>query len=113
MSQRHQLIYLDNSMDFSIMSCHAEKKILEQQVFAWLAKGLPCVYARQSSNQDMIQLGLSILYANEKHRVGLCVTSSCIKKQSPLPPLTEMERFFWHDYGIRMQNEFPNIAVYG
>ncbi|MCW8471269.1 malonate decarboxylase holo-[acyl-carrier-protein] synthase [Fluoribacter gormanii] len=117
--QRHHLIYLQPNADFAITSFHEEKHVIEEQVTLWLAKGLPCIYAKQLVPQETISLGLTLLFANKKHRVGLRVAPSLVQKQKPLPQLVEMQDFFSHYYGIKELNRIlelyliSDIAVYG
>lgn len=117
--QRHHLIYLMPHADFLLASFHDEKQTVEQQVFAWLSKGMPCIYAQQITNDTMVRLGVSLWYANAKHRVGLHVAPSAIYSQKPLPQLLEMQDFFLHSFGIkdvsRIIEPYPisDIGVYG
>ncbi|AWN75096.1 phosphoribosyl-dephospho-CoA transferase MdcG domain-containing protein [Legionella anisa] len=117
--QRHHLIYLQPDADFAVASIHEDKKMIEEHVSLWLAKGLPCIYAKQGGHQETMNLGLTLLYANKKHRVGLRVAPSCVQNQKLLPQLIEMQDFFSCNYGINGLNRiielYPisDIAVYG
>lgn len=119
MLQRHHLIYLDPGTDFFLVSCHEEKQLIKEQVSAWLAKGLPCIYAKQLSDNEFINLGLSLWYANKKHRVGLRVSPSAVQRKNPPPQLLEMQDFFLRYYGIEDLNRViglygvSDVAVYG
>ncbi|OEH47771.1 hypothetical protein lpari_01149 [Legionella parisiensis] len=92
--QRHHLIYLQPGTDFTVTSIHEDKKMIEEQVSLWLEKGLPCIYAKQLMHQETINLGLTLLHAEKKHRVGLQVVPSFVQEQKPLPTLLEMQDFF-------------------
>lgn len=117
--QRHHLIYLKPRADFFLVSLHEDKKIIEEQVAAWLAKGFPCIYAKQMPDEKSVNLGLPLWYAHKKHRVGLRVLPSEIYSQKPPPQLIEMQDFFLRCYGIddldRMieVHQIDNISVYG
>ena len=117
--QRHHLIYLHPNADFAIVSFHEEKQMIAEQVRLWLAKGLPCIYAKQLVPQETISLGLTLLLANKKYRVALRVAPSLVQKQKPLPQLIEMHDFFSRYYGIKALNRvlelnlISDIAVYG
>ncbi|WP_454781970.1 malonate decarboxylase holo-[acyl-carrier-protein] synthase [Legionella sp. WA2022007384] len=117
--QRHHLIYLHPNADFAIASSHEEKQMIEEEVRIWLAKGFPCIYAKQIAPQETISLGLTLLLANKKHRVGLRVAPSLVQKQKPLPQLNEMYDFFFRHYGVKALNRIlemyliSDIAVYG
>ncbi len=119
MSQRHHLIYLQPDADFTVVSFHEDKKRTEEEVTLWLAKGLPCIYAKQSVDQETMNLGVTLLSANKKHRVGLRVAPSWVQKQKPPPQLIEMQDFFARDYGINELNSIlelysiSDVAVYG
>lgn len=119
-AERHHLIYLNRQAEFSIASMHADKKAIEQQIKAWLAKGLPCIYARQltQSLPAHVNLGLPLLYDNIKHRVSLRVMPSSVQKQQLLPQLMEMPNFFAHNFRIELAKiavleHISDIAVYG
>lgn len=117
--QRHHLIYLQPHADFAVASVHENKTMIEEQVTLWLAKGLPCIYAKQLASRETISLGLTLLFANKKHRVGLRVAPSLVQKQKSLPQLIEMHDFFSRYYGIKELNcilelySISDIAVYG
>lgn len=117
--QRHHLIYLQADADFAVTSIHENKKMIEKQVSLWLEKGLPCIYAKQLMHQETINLGLTLLHAGNKHRVGLQVVPSFVQKQKSLPQLLEMQDFFSSYYGIKKLDTFikllpiSDIAVYG
>lgn len=117
--QRHHLIYLQPDADFAVASIHEDKKMIEEQVSLWLEKGFPCIYAKQLVHQETINLGLTLLYAKKKHRVGLQVAPSFVQKQKPLPQLLEMRDFFSFYYGIKKVDTLikllpiSDIAVYG
>ncbi|PWY55176.1 ACP synthase [Legionella qingyii] len=117
--QRHHLIYLQSDADFAIASLHEDKQMIEEQVTLWLAKGLPCIYAKQLVSQETISLGLTLLFSNKKHRVGIRVAPSLVQKQKPLPQLIEMQDFFSRYYGVKELNHLlelyliSDIAVYG
>lgn len=97
MLQRHQLVYVARDASFSIYSCHDGQEAIREQVVEWIKKGLPCVYARQSADDDRVNLGLPLTL---KHRVALKVDQSCIIKYQPLPRLIMMEDFFSQFYKI-------------
>ncbi|KTD09023.1 nucleotidyltransferase [Legionella gratiana] len=117
--QRHHLIYLKPDADFSLVACHGDKKIIEEQVSSWLTRGFPCIYAKQLPDAETVNLGLSLWYASKKHRVGLRVVPSVIQKQEPLPQLIEMQDFFLRYYGLDDLSRFiefyemSDVAVYG
>ncbi|WP_454784350.1 phosphoribosyl-dephospho-CoA transferase MdcG domain-containing protein [Legionella sp. WA2024007413] len=117
--KRHHLIYLQPNADFTIASFHEEKQMIEEQVRLWLVKGLPCIYTRQLVPQETVSLGVTLLLANKKHRVGLRVNPSFVRQQSPLPQLIKMDNFFCRYYGItelyRILELYliSDIAVYG
>ncbi|KTD74263.1 phosphoribosyl-dephospho-CoA transferase MdcG domain-containing protein [Legionella tucsonensis] len=116
--QRHHLIYLQPDADFAVASIHEDKKMIEEQVYLWLEKDLPCIYAKQLA-QETITLGLTLLHAKKKHRIGLQVAPSFVQKQKPLPQLLEMRDFFSSCYGIKKVDTLikllpiSDIAVYG
>jgi phosphoribosyl-dephospho-CoA transferase len=114
-AQRHDLIYLDPQAAFTITSLHAEKTILEQQIAAWLAQGLPCIYAKQVGDEAQVNLGLPLFYAEKKHRIGLSVKPSAVVKQQSLPKLIEMQDYFFVAHGINTMAAVSDfdIAVYG
>lgn len=118
-AQRHDLIYLERHVPFSISSLHADKPVIEHQVGAWLAQGLPCIYAKQVGDEDTVNLGLPLFFAEKKHRVALCVKPSAVVKQQPLPRLIAMQDYFRDYYGVNDIKALLNrisaadIAVYG
>ncbi|MCW8400068.1 malonate decarboxylase holo-[acyl-carrier-protein] synthase [Legionella sp. PATHC038] len=118
-AQRHHLIYLKPHADFVIRSCHEDQKMIAEKTALWLAQGLPCIYAKQFAGQETINLGLTLLHDNQKHRIGLQVAPSFVQTQKPLPQLIEMHEFFSRYYQItdlqRITNLYPvsDIAVYG
>jgi phosphoribosyl-dephospho-CoA transferase len=119
-AERHHLIYLNPQAELSIASMHANKKVIEQQVKAWLVKGLPCIYTKQltPSVPAHVHLGLPLLYDNKKHRVSLRVMLSAVQKHQQLPQLMEMQDFFAHYYRIELSNivlleSISDLAVYG
>ncbi len=119
MFQRHQLIYINSDSSFSIKSCHRDIDTLSKHVVEWFKKGLPCVCARQSTDDGYVKLGLPLYVGKEKHRVALVVNSSSIIKQQPLPKLIEMQDFFFKFYGIEgldaliRTQQVMKISVYG
>ncbi|EHL32245.1 malonate decarboxylase holo-[acyl-carrier-protein] synthase [Legionella drancourtii] len=118
-AQRHDLIYLEHQVPFSISTLHADKHMIEQQVVAWLAQGLPCIYAKQARDDATLNLGLPLFFAEKKHRVGLRVKPSAVVKQQSLPQLIEMQDYFRRCHGLSdilaTLNSISgsDIAVYG
>ncbi|WP_174714464.1 malonate decarboxylase holo-[acyl-carrier-protein] synthase [Legionella sainthelensi] len=117
--QRHHLIYLEPGTDFFLVSCHEKKGLIKEQVSNWLALGLPCIYAKQLPDDEFINLGLPLWYANKRHRVGLRVIPSAVQKTNSPPQLLEMQDFFLRYYGIEDLNRvigshrISDVAVYG
>ncbi|MGL5741384.1 MAG: hypothetical protein ACRCXC_01955 [Legionella sp.] len=91
--QRHHLIYLAPDVDFSIASFHEDKNAIEEGVRSWLAKGLPCIYAKQLPNEETMSLGFPLVSGNKNHRVGLRIAPSAVQKLQPLPQLMAMQDF--------------------
>ncbi|KTC90680.1 phosphoribosyl-dephospho-CoA transferase MdcG domain-containing protein [Fluoribacter dumoffii] len=115
--QRHHLIYLNPDAEITINSCHADQRLIKNEVLYWLNKGLPCIYATQIPLQKKLNLGLTLLLQNKKQRVGLQVDPLFVQKQTPPPQLHRMQDFFSCHYGINDLKSFmppvANIAVYG
>ena len=118
-SQRHHLIYLKPGADFFLVSVHEDKKIMEKQVSIWVERGLPCIYAKQLPHERLTNLGLSLWYANKKHRVNLRIEPSAIQKQEPPPQLSDLHDFFLRYYGVDdlrriiEVHQISDIAIYG
>lgn len=111
--QRHDLVFIAPSTRFSIHSLHHDSNTIQKEVVAWLKKGFPCIYTRQSSD-DAISLGVSLFFNNKKYRVGLSVDKSAVLRRRPLPTLVEMQEFFFHYYGIEgLDTLSTGVAVYG
>ncbi|QEY52377.1 malonate decarboxylase holo-[acyl-carrier-protein] synthase [Legionella longbeachae] len=119
MLQRHHLIYLQPGTEFFLVSSHEENRLIKEHASAWFAKGLPCIYAKQLPNDKFINLGLSLWYANKKHRVGVRVNPSAVQKNNPPPQLLAMQDFFFRYYAIDNLNSvielygITDVAVYG
>lgn len=112
-SQRHDLVFIDSQACFSIESIHYDKDAIQKHVIDWLKNGLPCIYARQSSDETL-NLGLPLLFDGKKHRVNLSVDKVAVLQRTALPKLIEMHEFFLGCYGIKELSGLPdNIAVYG
>ncbi len=97
---RHQLVYLKKDSPFEIIIDNDFQKanyaVFSEQVLNWINRGLPCVYPRQINNNinNNIQLGLTILWENQKHRVALEVDKRYIERDEELPLL---ENVFFND----------------
>ncbi|CAM3057862.1 nucleotidyltransferase [Legionella steigerwaltii] len=127
--QRHHLIYLQPQADFVITSCHDDLEMIAQEAALWLARGLPFIYAKQFARnstaeadcveRDLINLGVTLLHGNKKHRVGVQVAPSFVQKQQPPPQLIAMQDFFSSYYKIKDLKRITDtcsisdIAVYG
>lgn len=111
--RRHDLMFIDSQACFTIQSIHYDNDAIQKHVTEWLKKGFPCIYARQFSD-EVLNLGLPLLFDDKKHRVNLSVDKAAVLRQMPLPKLFEMYAFFHDCYGIKELMELPdNIAVYG
>jgi phosphoribosyl-dephospho-CoA transferase len=122
MSQRHQLIFLARDASFVIHSIHEEKQAMTHYVKQWIEQGLPCISARQlSKEQDRLHLGLPVLLANKKHRVGLSLNKNEVHSTQELPRLVGMASYFSQKVEKQPSNlfsqqdvaDFHSISVYG
>ena len=122
MSQRHQLIFLERDAPFVIHSTHEEKQAMAHYVKQWINQGLPCIYARQlSAEQDRLYLGLPVLRAKKKHRVGLSFNKNEVHSKQELPRLVDMASYFSqkvetqpsHLFSQQDVADFYSISVYG
>lgn len=117
--QRHHLIYLKPHADLFIASIHPDKYTIEHEVVAWIAKGLPCIYARQSANKERVNLGIPLLMGHTRYRIALQVSPAAVRELKPLPQLAVMRHFFQHYHGIEeldvllASHQVSHIAVYG
>ncbi|CDZ77528.1 phosphoribosyl-dephospho-CoA transferase [Legionella massiliensis] len=92
--QRHDLVFADPNSEFRIHSCQTNQAQLYEQVRAWFARGLPCIYARQSGlNNGDLNLGLPLIAAGQKQRIGLQLREDAVLRYQSLPKLNEMESF--------------------
>lgn len=96
-AQRHHLIYLQPDATFRIVSYQENRTLIEEQIKSWLVRERPLIYAKQLElgDQASINLGLTLLHDNKKHRIGLQVELPFIKKLRPLPQLIKMHEFFY------------------
>ena len=117
--QRHQLIYVDSTANYTVQSNHPDLDVIRQQVLAWFRKGLPCVYARQTPDALDVNLGLPLIVDGKKHRVGLRVEKSSIIRQQHLPRLLDMHAYFSQFHGINdidlvsAGERASSISIYG
>ncbi len=112
-AQRHDLVFIDSQSRFSIQSLHYDNDVIHKHVVDWLKNGLPCVYARQTSDET-VNLGLPLFFDNKKYRVSLTIDKVDVVRQQSLPKLVDMEDFFIRCYGVRGLHKLPeDIAVYG
>lgn len=95
MSQRHELIFVDSLVNFTIDATHLDLDFINKNVVAWFQKGLPAVVARMTrEDKGVMRLGLPILVDDIRYRVGLSVPQSAIIKRQPLPKMEALKRFF-------------------
>lgn len=122
MTKRHQLIFVDSKAPVAFHTCHGDKKDIKQRVMDWLQAGLPCIYTRQTSENNTINLGLTLLVEGHKQRIALAVNKSDILKEKALPHLMDMRYFFQEVYNIHGLSELFSslgfeqanfISVYG
>lgn len=118
--QRHQLVFIEESANFSIQSCHQDLKLAASLVTSWLKRGLPLVYVRQESLKNTIRLGLPLLWEKQKYHIALQVDKSHIREYQNLPQLTQLQDFFLQSYGIEnlhlmlepLANRYPEFSEF-
>ena len=91
MSQRHQLIFPQPQASFFIHSMHENNIELMHHITEWFNRGLPAVYARQLEQESAhLNLGLPVLLANKKYRVGLVLPKCSVQRTEQLPKLVDV-----------------------
>lgn len=110
MRLRHQLIYLHSHMISLSALTSIESEPLREAALAWLLQGLPAIYPRQQPI-DELQLALTILKNQTKHRVSFSVDPAAIHKESSLPSLHDIAGFF--NFNIKSIPYLNAISVYG
>ncbi|CEG55616.1 malonate decarboxylase holo-[acyl-carrier-protein] synthase [Legionella fallonii] len=122
MEQRHQLVFPERHAQFTIHSRHENKDELMHHIRDWFNQGLPCIYARQLDDEgSQVNLGLPVLLANKKYRVGLLLSKHLVHRAEELPKLADMTVFFAKKLGQQAETlfspqelvDFKSIFVFG
>ncbi len=121
-SQRHQLIFPRSHAPFIIHSGHENDQELMHHVTEWFNQGLPGIYARQLDHgSDHLNLGLPVLLAHKKYRVGILLPKSAVNRTEGLPKLADMADFLARKLRLKSDRlfstqelvDFKSVSVFG